>query len=193
MNKRKSVDIYGGPGIGKSTIATALFSELKFQGFNTEYIPEYAKAATWEKRGPKVFYHQEYIFAKQHFNMSRVADEVDFVVTDSPLLLGMVYTPVDYYLPSLRRVIWEAYSAYDHINIKLIRSDAKPYNPSGRHQDESGAITLDERIEKMLLENGVPFISMVFGRNNIPDIINIMQERGWLENPLVKLQHNAGI
>lgn len=176
--KTKVVNYYAGPGCGKSTTAAALFAELKYQNINCEMILEYAKDAAWEKRGPKVFRAQEYIFGKQHFRMARVADEVELLVTDSPLMLGLVYMPKDFPQPSLGGLIVESYHLYDNLNIFLRRN--KPYNPKGRNQNEAEARVKDVEILEMLHQQGVDFVSMDFGRDNIPDTISIMKDRGWI-------------
>ncbi len=155
IKRCKIVNIYGGPGTGKSTCAGALFADLKYSGENVEYIQEYAKDAAWEKRGPKVFEAQEYIFGKQHFRMARVADDVDYLVTDSPILLGLAYMPIDFYLPSLPLVIKEAYDNYDNLDIFLVRK--KAYNPKGRNQNEAEARELDVKINLILDKFSIPY------------------------------------
>ena len=50
-NTRKTliVNLFGAPGCGKSTLAAALFSELKKAGFNAELVTEYANDKVYEK------------------------------------------------------------------------------------------------------------------------------------------------
>lgn len=160
MNKCKVINLYGGPGTGKSTIAAGLFSRLKMKGVNAEYIQEYAKDKAWEfgkdhSGIPKVFQAQEYIFGKQHFRMRRVAKDVDVIITDCPLMLSKIYTPDDFDIPSLKYCIDEAYSLYDNLNIFLVRE--KEYNPNGRFQTEEKAKELDNQIMNMLIEEHLPF------------------------------------
>jgi hypothetical protein len=178
LKKPRAINLYAGPGTGKSTTCAALFAELKYIGINTEMILEYAKDAVWENRGPKLFAAQEYIFGKQHFRMSRVASETDFVITDSPLLLGLVYMPQKFKMPSLRNVIKEAYFSYDNINIFLKRN--KPYNPKGRNQNEEDAKLLDTKIIMMLEKLGLSFYSFEFSRNNVEQIIDILKKEKWI-------------
>lgn len=174
------VNLYGGPCAGKSTTCYALTGELKYRGYNCELVLEYAKDAAWEKRGTKLFSAQEYIFGKQHFRLSRVASEVDFVITDSPILLGLAYITEGYFLPSLRDTIVEAYRGYECLDVLLKRSGDKPYNPKGRNQDEAGAKALDVSIKDILDDLDVQYHEMIFDRSNVPAIIELMQQRGWL-------------
>ncbi len=58
------VNLFGGPGAGKSTMAAGLFSELKWRGINCELATEYAKEKVWEE-SYAIFENQIYIFGKQ--------------------------------------------------------------------------------------------------------------------------------
>ena len=178
--KSRIVNLFAGPGTGKSTTAAALFAELKYRGVNCEYVQEYAKDATWEKRGHKLFRAQEYIFGKQHFRISRTADEVDVIITDSPVLMGLVYVTPDY-LPSLKHTIREAFDQYDNLNVFLKRApfDVKKYNPKGRNQSAEEALVKDGEILKLLNDSGVEFIELEFNRTCPEQIIELMIKRGW--------------
>ena len=44
--KKTVVNLYGGPGAGKSTAALQLVAELKKRGINADYVSEYAKELT---------------------------------------------------------------------------------------------------------------------------------------------------
>jgi nicotinamide riboside kinase len=175
----KIVNLFAGPGAGKSTTAAALFAELKYRGVNCEYITEYAKDATWEKRGPKVFQAQEYIFGKQHFRVARVIEDVDLIITDSPVLMGICYMPKDFPLPSLRSTIKEAHDLYNSLNIFIARKDATGYNPKGRNQTPEEALAKDAEIRKMLTFYNVEHHVMFFNRHTPQLIINKMFDAGW--------------
>ena len=84
------VNLFGGPGSGKSTGAAYIFSQLKMAGINCELITEYAKDKTWEKNMTALDC-QEYILGKQSYRMKRCADKVDVIVTDSPLPIGLFF------------------------------------------------------------------------------------------------------
>ena len=92
MKTRKTsvINIYGGPCCGKSTTAAAVFAELKIQGYNVELVTEYAKGMTWQD-SMKVLKNQIYVFGKQHHYLTRPQNQVDFIITDSPILMSIVY------------------------------------------------------------------------------------------------------
>ena len=65
------VNLFAGPGAGKSTAAAYIFSKLKMAGINAEYVTEFAKDKTWEEN-QKVLNCQFYISGKQAFRLARV-------------------------------------------------------------------------------------------------------------------------
>jgi len=91
----KLINLWGGPGTGKSTTAAGLFSLMKLKGYDVELVPEYAKDLTWEGHHNKLA-DQNYVFAKQHRRIARLVEhDLDYVITDSPLLFTIYYMPED--------------------------------------------------------------------------------------------------
>ena len=169
----KVINFFAGPGAGKSTLASALFSELKFAGINTEYATEYAKDKTWQGDHFSLGI-QEYLFAKQNYRLRRLRDKVEFVITDAPLLLSNIYMPDDYDLPSLRDVIWQAWDTYDNINLYVRRK--KQYNPAGRNQTEAEARDIDDKVRDYLDLMEVPYFKVNGDRSAIPFIMGLLSQ-----------------
>ena len=80
MKNTLIVNLYGGPGSGKSTGAAYIFSKLKMAGVDAEYVTEYAKDKVWEGN-KEVFNCQFYITGKQVFRIHRCFGKVDVIVT----------------------------------------------------------------------------------------------------------------
>lgn len=180
VTKTKVVNLFGGPGAGKSTIASGLFYKLKMANIDCEYVTEYAKELTWWGAGPRVFAAQDMIHGMQHFRMLTVADSgVPLIITDSPLLLGLVYMPGDYPQQSLKPQIREAVARYENLNIFLRRT--KPYNPKGRYQDESQARNVDVQIGWMLEREQIPFELLEFNSGTVDTIFSLMVEKNILQ------------
>lgn len=57
------INLWGGPGCGKSTTMARIFSELKVKGYNVEMVSEFAKDLVYEKRD-ETMKDELYIFAK---------------------------------------------------------------------------------------------------------------------------------
>lgn len=137
------VNLFGGPGTGKSTTAAHLFAQLKQRNINCELVREYAKDVVWEGR-ISLLENQVYIFAKQLKRQVDLVGKVDVIVTDSPLLLSMVYNDD----PDLHALVLKEYNKFTNVNVMLGRE--KPYQPAGRVQTEDEARGLDDTIRRML-------------------------------------------
>lgn len=86
----KVINLFGGPNSGKSTAAAGLYYKLKTRGMNVELVREYVKNWAWEDRKPGTF-DQPYIFGKQLRYESMLYGKVDYLVTDSPLIMSGYY------------------------------------------------------------------------------------------------------
>ena len=153
------INLLGGPGAGKSTAAAQLYSEMKMRGFRVEHVQEYVKQWAYENKkiGP---FDQLYIFGKQARKEYVLYNKVDFIVTDSPVLLSAFYeevysgnSMVKNALPEYMRVARKM--GVNHLNFMLKRQ--KPYDPVGRYQTKEEAEELDGKIEEFLSHNGYTF------------------------------------
>ena len=182
--RARVINLLAGPGAGKSTTAYLLTGELKFQGIRAELVQEFAKDATYEKAGAKLFAAQDYIFGQQHWRMTRLRDEVDFIVTDGPILLGLVYAkkyPSDMQLSTLSHTILEAHWKMETLNIYLQRDpEIHGYDPAGRNQTELESIELDDDVKTMLDDNGIQYCVVPFNRLAPHRIMQLMCQREWL-------------
>lgn len=173
MSKYKTlvINLYGGPGTGKSTTAAAVFAELKMRGYNVELVTEYAKGMTWQKSA-KVLKNQIYVFGKQHHYLTRPQNQVDVIVTDSPLLMSIVYDLENNEL--LRRLIKGEHNKMKNLDIYLTRNS--PYQRAGRSQTEKQAKALDKTIHDVLVEycEG-KFHTIVADRKAIKNIVKLVE------------------
>lgn len=166
------VNLYGGPGTGKSTTAAGVFSLLKLHGINCEYVPEFAKDLTWEKR-EHTLTNQRYVWGKQHHRLFRLDGQVDVIITDSPLFLSVVYSKVyNFDNPSFIDAVIESHFEFSNLNFMLER--VKEYNPNGRHQSEDEAKGLDNIIMNALDEYGIHYSTIVADFNGINTITSII-------------------
>ena len=128
-----SINYFASPSSGKSTSAAYSFAFLKNRGCNVELVTEYAKSMVYSRRLPEMS-NQIYLLAKQYKKMKDIEEygHVPMVITDSPILLGMVYSQGSSYFPELVCLANKLHREFENVNVFVRR--VKPYNPSGRNQ-----------------------------------------------------------
>jgi hypothetical protein len=148
------INLYGPPSVGKSMQSAFIFGKLKYLGHNAEMCSEYAKDLAWKKinikeGGPTL---QLEIFINQLKKEDLLKDKVDFMVTDSPLLLNAYYSQSE-----LTKKI-----AIDRNNDKqfhfwLTRSSAK-FEKAGRVHNEEESIQIEKDMKDYLTSCGVSLV-----------------------------------
>lgn len=170
------VNLFGGPGTGKSTTAAGLFYKLKSAGINCEYVQEYAKDKTWQD-DMFTLTCQPYITGKQLYRQHRLIGKVDVVVTDSPIILGSVYGGA-YTGPAFDQWLLEAFNSFDNTNIFLNRDLTNhPYNQAGRSQTLEEAIKVDEVTQKLLDNYQIGYKKVNVGPYAVDDIYRLLYGR----------------
>ncbi len=151
------INLFGAPGSGKSTLRAGLFYEMKMAGYNVEEVTEYAKDMVWEERF-NIFNDQIYILGKQNRRLLRLTNKVDYVLTDSPIIMGIAYMVNTPYDATLRQLIAEVFKSYDNFNVFINRSHE--YQNVGRNQTADESDILAEQIKELMKEFDIPFIEV---------------------------------
>lgn len=156
----RRINIFGGPGVGKSTAAYA-FANLKRDGYNIELVTEYVKKWVWLNIKPDGF-DQVYLFAKQlRAEETPLKNGCDLIITDSPLLLLDVYSDT-LMSKSLMQVQEMFTETYPELNIYIHRNDNSQfqYVDVGRFQTLEQAKEIDKKIlQKLELYKGNNYIT----------------------------------
>ncbi len=153
----------GSAGVGKSTTATNLFTKLKQEHVNCEYVHEYAKDLTWLGHH-NTLACQEYVFGKQSYRVKSLLGQVDFIITDSPIILSTLYTP-EHYPPSFKQCVIDMFKVLPNFNFYI--PPKKKYNPVGRNQTELESREIDEKLRLILMENKIGYITLHHTHDNI--------------------------
>jgi len=172
LNKPLIINLFAGAGAGKSTTAASIFSELKWRDINCELVTEFAKDLVWEERF-KTLENQIYVFGKQLQKINRLNNKVDVIVTDSPLLLSIVYKPENL-SDNFNKLIYEIFTSFNNINYFIERR--KKYNPKGRMQDEEGAKQFDITVKNVLDEYLIDYKSIPGTKEEIQLIVEEVEQ-----------------
>jgi hypothetical protein len=164
------INLWSGPCAGKSTTAAGLFYEMKKRGIEVELVTEYAKDLVWENRH-NILEDQIYVFAKQQRRIARLKDHhIDWVITDSPIPLGLCYTKPGLLGNNFASLVLEVFDRYQNHNFFLTRR--VPFNPVGRNQKtEQDALHLDEKILQLLNDHEISYEMVDGGEAAIPQIL----------------------
>ncbi len=163
------INLFGGPGSGKSTTAAGLFFKMKLDKNirSVELVTEFAKELIYAGRTKELNDNQLYVTAEQYGRIQRLRDQVDYIITDSPLIQGLMYIP-DNYFTSFPSLLKEIYNSFDNFNIFINR--VKEYKTYGRDRTEEESDLISQNVLNFLDENSISYVR-VDGDTNAPDII----------------------
>jgi hypothetical protein len=167
------VNLFGGPGTGKSTMMARLFSELKFDNIDCEMAPEYAKDLVWEESDNLLRTQQLHLLGEQHRRINRLYGKVQVAITDCPLVNFALFIPSGN--QALNILIDEEANNFRHVNILLKR--VKPYNPNGRYQTEDQAREMDGKLKIILAERGFHFYEFESSREGAIELTQFVKAK----------------
>lgn len=176
----KVINLFAGPGSGKSTIAAELFSIMKKSNISCELVTEFAKDLVWdgtlEDRAEQV----EWIFAEQRHRIHRLRNQVDFAIVDSPLLLSNIYAPFNAAgIEAFKLFVHEVHKTYDNYNIFLCRNESDKFEESGRVHDFEQSTQKDNEIISLLDAYQYEYTKYYVDFDTANDIFNEMDILGY--------------
>lgn len=178
MKQTKIINLFGGPGAGKSTISSGLFYELKRLNISCDNPYEFPKQVAWEDN-PSQINDQLYIFANQHRGIVRSYGKVDYIILDSPILLSLVYKngysneyPVSLYGDKFDEMVIEVFKKYDNINLFLNRPE--DFQDEGRFQNYEESIMFDNKIKSIMDTNSIDYRTINVNEHTIDFILKFV-------------------
>lgn len=150
------IELYGGPCSGKSTLAAGLYYELKKQGKSAEICREYVKDWAYENR--KIGKHDQiYIMGKQIRKESMLYDKVDYIITDSPILLSAFYEEYYQNLDICKGACLKFLDSAEVERKSYFLERNKVYNTEGRYESEEESDKLSQALFSYILSLPVNF------------------------------------
>ena len=175
----KLINLFGGPGIGKSSIAAGIFYKLKKKHISCNNPYEFPKTLAWDNNIPAIK-DQLYVFANQHRGIAQSYGKVDYIIIDSPILFSKIYHsyytsgyPAEFYGESFHNMILDLHNKYDNINILLERAEGV-HNEEERFQDYEESIAIDDFCKKILTNNNIPYHTVKVGKNTVKEILKLL-------------------
>lgn len=166
------VNFYAGPSAGKTTAALELTAALKKTGYNVEYVSEYAKDLVLENRTDELK-DQQKVTDGQYARLDKLRNSVDVIVTDSPVLLGLVYGKYNGISDDYAKQIRSYYDSFDNFNMLMTRPKNAAFQKEGRVHDEKQSVMLDGEIKSMLDAQNV-----FYGSYKRDDIVKTVERIG---------------
>lgn len=171
MRKTIVINLFAGPGSGKSTTCAGLFYHFKNGGINCEMALEYAKDKVWEE-SLHVLSNQIYVFGKQLHKLWRLNGKVDIIITDSPLPISIMYDKTNN--KELEGLVIQQFNEFNNYNFFISRGNK--YNPAGRMQSEEEAKELDKEMINVLDNHNIPY-TIVNRDEAVTQIIHSIADR----------------
>lgn len=140
------------------------------RGINAELITEFAKDKTYEEN-LEALKNQVYMFGNQYFRISRCEGKVDVIVTDSPLLLSLIYNKnpiLDENFENVVKKISNYYSNQKNYYIKRVSQ----YENSGRIHTEKESNEIADKILNMLQTENIEFKVINGDKQGYNEILN---------------------
>jgi len=175
----KLINLFGGPGIGKSSIAAGLTYKLKKKHISCNNPYEFPKKLAWDHNIPAIK-DQLYVFANQHRGIAECYGKVDYIIIDSPILFSTIYHtyytkgyPAEFYGQPFHDLVVDLHKRYDNLNILLERTDGA-HNEDERFQDYEESIAIDKLCKEILDKHDIPYHTIKVGKHTVKEILKLL-------------------
>jgi ABC-type glutathione transport system ATPase component len=168
-----TIAFIGGPGCGKSRTAARLFADLKERGSEVELCTEFAKDLTWEQNWDALG-DSMYVTGCQQRRESRLVGKVEYIVTDSPIIMGPIYFKEHNIHKEYEHLINGLYKAKNIVTIFLNRQG--DYHTNGRTQTEKESREIDDKLLAYMQKYDIPYV--VLDQSQVLDyVLNLNKEQ----------------
>lgn len=152
------INLFAGPGAGKTTCAWEIASQLKKMNYIVEYVPEYAKELVWDEKRELLdgsLEHQKMLLNEQQHRVKRLIGKVDFVVTDAPSLINLNFLKEtdSQKIDAYKMDVLSEFNQNHNFNLFIQRGNH--YEQEGRVHTLKQSLELDDSLQKILKENRI--------------------------------------
>lgn len=155
----RRINLFAGPGAGKSTTAFWLLWKMKSLGINAEYCREWIKRWAYARRDMDRLLDQVVVMGRQIEEECEALATGCIVVSDSPILLQAAYAEHD---EDVKRAIGIAQGMeqrFPSLNL-FIERGSRNFNEVGRWENAGVAGAKDAEILFLLSDAGLPYTTV---------------------------------
>lgn len=192
------IQLFGGPGAGKSTVAAYLYYRFKKAGFRAELVGEAAREIIYNSdpgvTAPQLIDNQLLLSGLQYERLLRLKHhEIEVAISDSPLVQGVLYAPQEQQ-HELHALLGSFTRGFNNTNV-FIERELGRYDKESRAQTEAEAVLLDVKTKELLFGNETP-ISMKWGEerqlaDQLIDLQKIQREKVALEKAALRARYGS--
>lgn len=171
MKNTTIIHIFGGPHAGKSVLAADVYSLMKKSAKfgSVELVQEFAKELVWQERFEELS-DQRIVTAGQIQKTMPLNGRVDYLISDSPLHLGLVYAGSQ--LDDVQDLILDNVAQFARkINV-FVRRGSTAFEQEGRVHNEEQSKHLDDEIKRMLDSYGIDYVEI--DRDDVAQVISLI-------------------
>lgn len=159
--KYRRINLFGRPGVGKSTVAAHLYHEMKVRDCRVELVNEYVKGWAYMNRPIRSF-DQVYCFGKQINAEDRLLCHagLDYIISDSPILIQCCYAELnnDPVRHALRDLVRLFDIGFKPLNI-FLDNPTDDHDDHGRFHDLESARAAGDIMKRVLQEEYEEYIT----------------------------------
>jgi nicotinamide riboside kinase len=174
----KVINIVAGPGVGKSVLTAQLFARFKIDGFNIEFVGEFAKELVYKEEFG-LLNNQHYVSFKQRDMLKPLESKVDLIITDGSILHGLAYNILHQHniskLEPTEQKILNYYYEFDNITILLKRNSDYSYQEEGRIQKIEEAKRVDRVLKLILDKNQIEYEEFLNSDDSFEEIVEFIK------------------
>lgn len=166
-------------------------AELKKRGYTAEYVSEYAKDLVYALKGtdeniPKEEAErlldmsaasQDIMLDEQKRRMDRLVGQVEYVVTDAPVLFNNVYCKEG--TPEREQKVRDIWNSYDNISF-FVNRDMSHFETEGRIHNFEESVQKDKEIRNMLKEMNIEYTD--FSHGEIEKLANKIEGKKYIKD-----------
>ena len=141
----KVLNLYGTQNSGKTTAAKYVSAFLEMKGYSTHIVHNPSHPG-------EILISPEFAFGWTSYEMFKLRQMGDIIITDTPLLINSFYNKTTYLGENFDKVVLDTYKIYDNCNFLILRERELP------HEQKSQEDCIGDQIETFLYEKGVPFL-----------------------------------